>query len=563
MRRNMLGLLAGAIGLALIGLACWLVAGIAADRMVRQNLLAAMSAQRAITSSIVDNMARMIATDLALSRAIPATIAEIDAVQRALDHRYTPSGHPQGSAANRRTALRRVPELAALDSFLQQSQGFSGLDALWLVDAQGVAVASSNADLAQSFVGIDMRSRRFVSGALLGAFSEAYGVGKITGMPGIYVSAPVYRNGRLVGAVVAKVGITRLRHWVAHAGTFVTDENGVIVMAHDTSLDYHSTPLSGVARMSAAQRRDTYHRESFPALAVQSLAASIAARAPWVPGDTAHDLFAVQGDQHPALLQVRGGSNSGLTSYIVDPFTAWQDLQRTHQSDRLLVFLVMFGSAGFVIVLLVSYSRERRLHRAARDLAKQLQAANQLLFDEARHDVLTGALSRRYFIDLLTHEIQRAQAAAEPLCVAIADLDHFKLINDSLGHATGDFALEHFVQACRSVVGENDAIGRLGGEEFGILLPLSTLASALELAEQIRVRFRETHGVALPSEVFLSVSMGVAELLPDDVAERILSRADQALYVAKALGRDRSTAFSAEAATHSESRAASTLHMRG
>ncbi len=149
------------------------------------------------------------------------------------------------------------------------------------------------------------------------------------------------------------------------------------------------------------------------------------------------------------------------------------------------MFLTLAGTAALAWVITVSYVRERRHHRATRDLAEQLQSANTLLSAEARHDALTGALSRRYFLDLLRHEIERAHASGEPLCMAIADLDHFKQINDRFGHAAGDRALEHFVDTCRAELRGSDAIGRLGGEEFGILLPATALEGGREVVERL------------------------------------------------------------------------------
>jgi C4-dicarboxylate-specific signal transduction histidine kinase len=134
-----------------------------------------------------------------------------------------------------------------VSNFLHDAQGFSGLDQIWLVNANGVCVASSNSinnPLAaeRSFVGTDMRVRGYLTNALLGAFSEAYGVGRASGEPGIFIAAPAYADGLLVGVVVAKVGIARLRHWVAHAGTFVADDNGVIIMAHSSELEGRALP---------------------------------------------------------------------------------------------------------------------------------------------------------------------------------------------------------------------------------------------------------------------------------------------------------------------------------
>jgi diguanylate cyclase (GGDEF)-like protein len=352
----------------------------------------------------------------------------------------------------------------------------------------------------------------------------------------------VYADGVLVGVVSAKVGIARLRHWVAHAGTFVADENGVIIMAHNSELEGHALPNSRVTQMSVSERRLIYRRETFPDMRIK-VDAQVREQAPWVPTAVAGQLFGMTEQPTPSLYQARGGLNSGLSAHLVDPLAAWPELLRNHKRDHLLVFLTLAGTVALAWVITVSYVRERRHHRATRDLAEQLQSANTLLSAEARHDALTGALSRRYFLDLLRHEIERARANNEPLCMAIADLDHFKQINDRFGHAAGDRALEHFVETCRTELRGADAIGRLGGEEFGLLLPATDLAGGREVVERLRLRLKAVPSPKLPPSVGLSVSIGITELSPDDLPERIMSRADTALYAAKTGGRDRTEAL--------------------
>jgi diguanylate cyclase (GGDEF)-like protein len=341
---------------------------------------------------------------------------------------------------------------------------------------------------------------------------------------------------------VAKVGIARLRHWVAHAGTFVADEHGVIIMAHDSALEGHALPNSRVTQMSADERMTIYRREILPDIQIQ-VDAQVREQAPWVPAAVAGQLFGMSEQRAPSLYQSRSGLNSGLSAHLVDPLAAWPELLRNHKRDHLLVFLTLAGTVALAWVITVSYVRERRHHRATRDLAEQLQSANTLLSAEARHDALTGALSRRYFLDLLRHEIERAHASNEPLCMAIADLDHFKQINDRFGHAAGDRALEHFVDTCRAELRGGDAIGRLGGEEFGLLLPATDLAGGREVVERLRLRLKAIPSPKLPASVGLSVSIGITELSSDDLPERIMSRADTALYAAKTGGRDRTEAL--------------------
>ncbi|NYH18896.1 sensor domain-containing diguanylate cyclase [Paraburkholderia bryophila] len=547
MNRTTLRQATGPISFALIVLVCWFVAGMVADRMVQQELDAALHAQRQMSTSIVDNMAEVIASDLAMSRAIPATMAEMDVVQHALvqSQNYAANGAAAEPALH--AALLKDARMSAVSEFLHDAQGFSGLDQIWLVNANGICVASSNSisnpqAAQQSFVGIDMRERGYLANALLGAFAEAYGVGRASGEPGIFIAAPVYADGLLAGVVVAKVGIARLRHWVAHAGTFVADENGVIIMAHNSALEGHALPNSHVMQMSEADRRIIYRREAFTDISIQ-VDAQVRDQAPWVPVSIAGQLFGMSERPVPSLYQARTGLNSGLSAHLVDPLAAWPELLRNHKRDHLLVFLTLAGTVALAWVITVSYVRERRHHRATRDLAEQLQSANTLLSAEARHDALTGALSRRYFLDLLRHEIERAHANTEPLCMAIADLDHFKQINDRFGHAAGDRALEHFVDTCRAELRGSDAIGRLGGEEFGLLLPATDLAGGREVVERLRLRLKAMPSPKLPASVGLSVSIGITELSPDDLPERIMSRADTALYAAKSGGRDRTEAL--------------------
>jgi diguanylate cyclase (GGDEF)-like protein len=546
-RTTTLRQVAGPVSFVLIVLACWFVAGIVADRMVQQELDAALRTQRQMSTSIVDNMAEVIASDLAMSRAIPATMAEMDVVQRALVQSQNYAANGEATEPALRAALLNNPQMTAVSKFLHDAQGFSGLDQIWIVNANGICVASSasvtSQDSAQqSFVGVDMRARGYLTNALLGAFSEAYGVGRASGEPGIFIAAPVYSEGLLVGAVVAKVGIARLRHWVAHAGTFVSDDNGVIIMAHNSALEGHALPNSRVTQMSPAERRIIYRRDTFPDMLIRE-DTQVREQAPWVPTAVAGQLFGMIEQPMPALYQNRSGLNSGLSAHLVDPLAAWPELLRNHKRDHLLVFLTLAGTVALAWVITVSYVRERRHHRATRDLAEQLQSANTLLSAEARHDALTGALSRRYFLDLLRREIDRARANKEPLCMAIADLDHFKQINDRFGHAAGDRALEHFVDTCRTELRGSDAIGRLGGEEFGLLLPATDLAGGREVVERLRLRLKDVPSPKLPATAGLSVSIGITELSPDELPERIMSRADTALYAAKTGGRDRTEAL--------------------
>jgi len=160
---------------------------------------------------------------------------------------------------------------------------------------------------------------------------------------------------------------------------------------------------------------------------------------------------------------------------------------------------------------------------------------------QASLDPLTGAMNRRAFGHLSVRELARARRGGMPLTVVMMDLDHFKRINDRLGHATGDIVLRLFVSVAQRVLRTEDVFCRWGGEEFVTLLPATALPQALLVAERLRQSFAEEAADLAPeaAEIGFTVSLGLAQLQGDEEIEELLRRADHALYRAKDLGRNR------------------------
>ena len=184
-----------------------------------------------------------------------------------------------------------------------------------------------------------------------------------------------------------------------------------------------------------------------------------------------------------------------------------------------------------------------RLRSGARvvGLQSRLLETQKLLHHQATHDHLTGLGNRRMILEELASELARAGREHRALSIAIGDLDRFKEINDTLGHATGDVVLQAAAKRLQAVLRSYDAVGRLGGEEFLLLLPGCEQAEALEIAERARVAV-EAEPVAGPSgPISMSISLGVACRKPGDTTEAValVESADLALYRAKAGGRNR------------------------
>jgi diguanylate cyclase (GGDEF)-like protein/PAS domain S-box-containing protein len=159
----------------------------------------------------------------------------------------------------------------------------------------------------------------------------------------------------------------------------------------------------------------------------------------------------------------------------------------------------------------------------------------------ATTDALTGVRNRGEFMRCLEAEIERARRYRRPLSLVLADLDNFKRINDRFGHSGGDEALRAFTASCMGLVRQQDVVGRLGGEEFGILMPETDGESALRLAERLRSKVEQLH-IEMPGAGTLQMtsSFGVGTLGADgDDAQALLARSDAALYQAKREGRNR------------------------
>ena len=158
----------------------------------------------------------------------------------------------------------------------------------------------------------------------------------------------------------------------------------------------------------------------------------------------------------------------------------------------------------------------------------------------ATTDTLTGLPNRRSFIERMEQELSRFQRNGEPTAVLMLDLDHFKQINDRYGHAHGDAVLRHFASLVNESLRKMDMVGRLGGEEFAILMPDTDLDGARLFAERLRKRLEQSPCPSEQGEISVTVSIGLTLFADQDLSyDPALARADEALYRAKELGRNR------------------------
>jgi len=172
------------------------------------------------------------------------------------------------------------------------------------------------------------------------------------------------------------------------------------------------------------------------------------------------------------------------------------------------------------------------------ELNDELLEAQHALEIQAHTDALTGVMNRRAIVEELEREVVRASREEAPLGLGMLDIDHFKLVNDTCGHAAGDAVLCEIVRRVLDVMRPYDAFGRFGGEEFLVIVPQVSEEELREVLERIRRAVAAAPFAVGGQELVATVSLGGATTA-GDTADGLIARADDALYAAKGLGRDR------------------------
>lgn len=257
------------------------------------------------------------------------------------------------------------------------------------------------------------------------------------------------------------------------------------------------------------------------------------------------------GKHHKDLLEIAWHSSSGV-KIDADDFATWfENLIRTQASTPVGHFESDMKDGrwykmtrinlknGFMLVFGVDITD-------LKNTQKSLEVANQQIELLANTDQLTGVNNRRAFDLLSAQEIERAIRYRQPLSLLALDIDFFKSINDNYGHEGGDEVLKEFARLCNALLRQSDSLCRIGGEEFAILLPMSSLSAARQIAERIRSNV-EQHTFPLShlnQTINITVSIGISYLIDTDAEiKALLARADSALYQAKGHGRNRVVEF--------------------
>jgi len=199
--------------------------------------------------------------------------------------------------------------------------------------------------------------------------------------------------------------------------------------------------------------------------------------------------------------------------------------------NRIYLVLSAMGIVGLVFLTIYFISSV---------LIRHIKEAEEKLVEMAVKDPLTGLLNRREAFRLMKDEISRSRRSGRAISVIIADIDHFKQVNDTCGHAAGDEVLKYMAVMMQTVLREYDIICRYGGEEFLVLTPETNQEQAYQVAERLRAAVEATPAaLAGRTPIPITISAGVAQMNGQETPEQVIARADAALYNAKQHGRNR------------------------
>lgn len=207
---------------------------------------------------------------------------------------------------------------------------------------------------------------------------------------------------------------------------------------------------------------------------------------------------------------------------------------------QLLALLLVMAEIAIIGGFIHSLREKLRLRNSElKQTMGELQEAMAKISDMAHRDALTGLFNRRHLFDVLSKEANRQRRANGPFSVCILDVDHFKHVNDRYGHGVGDEVLKRIAESVEPGMRNIDCFGRYGGEEFLMVLPQTTAEGAGIKAERVRATVEALRFPTVGDDFRVTVSIGIAEHLAEEIADDTICRADAALYQAKAGGRNR------------------------
>jgi PAS domain S-box-containing protein len=342
----------------------WLVVSWFATDHILDSLVSAHIQEETTTINLqAANISKGFAINLEDLHGIPTVVAGDAGVMSALS-RFGTDARPSPLADEQRKKVwSEDAKLKAVNRYLALVGTAMREDVIFIMNVAGDCVASSNAGKPESFVGSNYASREYFREAMTGSNGYQYAMGKKTNIPGLFFSAPVLFEGRIVGVVAAKANLPSLSYLINQADAFVADEYGVIILASNARFEMRSIPGATVAGLSKAERTARYKREDFPALSIN----------PW-PSRWSASLHHFDNENLPFVLTERSLKEKGTKVYVFKPIPAAIEAAL----DRLKLFLLLgIAGAGVFLLLRMRFI----LLRTRKQNEKQLMESEQRLLN--------------------------------------------------------------------------------------------------------------------------------------------------------------------------------------
>jgi len=526
--------------LTLLLVAFWLVSVVfLAERHYLSSARDAINQETLHSQQRADDLADSIQRNLSQLHGIPDLLSTLLRVKWAVS-RFDAGGAPSALPLEaRRKAWTEDPAFNDLSRYLALSEQYLNADLVYVVNAAGDCIAASNWDTQGSSIGTNFAERDFFKSNKNGQRGIQYAMGKTTHIAGLYFSTPVIIDGKFMGAVVAKADVPNLSFLIKQLDAFVTDSNGVVILAGDKTLEMYTLPNAAIAAFSEQEKFARYRRNNFSTLDI----------VPW-ENNKFPSLVKFKNQPEPHLLVAKNLPQYGLQVYVASEVTAITSLAQNHFWLTLLI-----GALGSILIGAVSGTVL---------YLETLKRSKALLWRKANFDALTELPNRELFHDRLEQEIKKSVRSGLPIALLLIDLDQFKEVNDTLGHEMGDLLLQQAANRIVNCVRATDTVARLGGDEFTVVLPqLHDVLIARQLAQKIINKLAEPF--YLRDEVIhISASIGIT-LYPADATEivNLMRNADQAMYAAKNEGRNRFSYFTRSLQEAAQKRLHLTNDLRG